>query len=184
MNNWIRTQLTVIAQVITRNLLHYFHTMSYDLYNFIRASYEDTMHSGKFDSNPAWKLTISFLRKIFTEVGYNRVSARDTIKIDSPWTSGSGILFSNIHAYSIMSKFMHLSIKYHPIISSDMVKFVCYSHPSTNNSEFLTRISAVKYLQHSNQSQLSKLDNRLKKLEYFNTKAEKSINNLKKKIGI
>ena len=164
MNNWIRNHVTSIAQVLIHNLLHDSHTIPYALYKITRASYEDTNHSGKFDSNTAWKLTISFVRRIFTEVVYDRVSARDTINIDAPLTSGSGILFANLRAHSIMIEFMHLSIKYHPSIYSDMVIFLWYSQPSTNTSEFLTRISAVNYLQHYYQIQLSKQETRIKEL--------------------
>ena len=53
LKNWIWNQLTGITQVLTRNILHYLHTMLYALYTFIRTSYKDTTHSGKFDSTPA-----------------------------------------------------------------------------------------------------------------------------------
>ena len=75
------------------------------------------MHSSKVDFIQAWKLTSSFIKLIFTEVGYSRVSARDAIKIDDPWTSGDGIIFATLYENSVMNRFMHLSIKYHPIIS-------------------------------------------------------------------
>ena len=85
MDNWIRTQLTGSAQVLARNLHHDFHTQSYALYTFIGTSYEDTMHSGKFDSTQYCKLTSSFIKQIFTKVGYARFSAMDGINIDAPW---------------------------------------------------------------------------------------------------
>ena len=75
------------------------------------------MHSSRSDSNQAWKLPSSFVKQIFTEIGYARVSARDAIKIDDPWTSGDGIIFATLYENSVMNRFMHLSIKYHPIIS-------------------------------------------------------------------
>ena len=57
LDNWMRTQLTGLDQVLAHNLLHDSHTVSHASYTFIRNSYEDTMHSGKFDSTQAWKLT-------------------------------------------------------------------------------------------------------------------------------
>ena len=116
MDNFIWTQLTGSDQVIARNLLHDLHTMPNYLYTFIRTSYEDTMHSGKFDSNQGWKLTSSFVKRIFTEVGYARVSSMDAINIDDPWSSGSSILFATLRAYYVMRTFLHFSIKYHPSI--------------------------------------------------------------------
>ena len=74
---------------------------------------------------------------------------------------------------------MCLSIKDHPIISSEMVKFVFYSMPPTNTSEFLTCVYAVEYLQRSDQSNLSKQEGIYKKLDSFKTEVEKSINKLK-----
>ena len=153
-HNWIQIHLTGPAQVLAHNLLHDLHTISHTLYPFIITSYEDTMHSGKFASSQAWKITSSFFKRIFTEIGYSRFSARYAINIDAPWSSGAGILFATLHYHYIMSKFIRLSIKYHPSISSEMVKFVCYSAPSTNTSESLTRISAVDSLQRSDQSNL------------------------------
>ena len=99
---------------------------------------------------------VHFFKKIFTEIGYARVSARDAINLDSPWLSGSGILFATINAHSFMIKFMFFSIKYLPSISLRMVKFVCYRVPSNNTSELLTHISTVKYLQCSDQINLAK----------------------------
>ena len=78
-----------------------------------------------------------------------------------------------------MSKFMHLQIKYHPSISLEKVKFVCYSVPSTNTSELITRIYAVDSLQYFHQSNLSKQEVKLKNLESFNTEAEKYTKKLK-----
>ena len=79
---------------------------------------------------------------------------------------------------------MRFSIKDHPSISSEMVKFLCYSVLSTNTSEFLTRISAADSLQCSYQRNLAKYKGRLKKMDTFKTEAEKSINKLKAKSGI
>ena len=96
-DNWIRTQLTVPAQVLACDLLNDSHTMSHDLYIFISTPYEYTMHSGKSDSNQAWKLTSSYAKQIFTEIGHSRVSARDDINTNAPWSSGANILFATLH---------------------------------------------------------------------------------------
>ena len=83
-----------------------------------------------------------------------------------------------------MIKFMRFSIKDHPSISSEVAKFVCYIVPSTNTSEFLTRISAADSLQCSYQRNLAKYKGRLKKMDTFKTETEKYINKLKGKSGI
>ena len=110
------------------------------------------MHSGKLNSTQAWKITSSFVRRIFTEIEYARASARDAINIGASLSSGSSVLFDTLHAHSVMRKFMSFSIKYHPSISSEIV--MCYSVTSTNTSEFITRISEVGSFQISDQSNL------------------------------
>ena len=184
MDNWIRIRLTGSAQVLAHDLLHDYHTISHALYNFIINSYEDTMHSIKLSSNRAWKLTSLFVKGIFTGIGYARVSARYAIKINTPWSMGNSILFATLHVHFIIIKFMCLFVKYHPSISLDMVKFVCYSVPSTNLSEFITCISAVYSLQLSDQRNLSKQEGRLRNMDSFNTEAEKSTKKLKGKSRI
>ena len=87
MDNWIQTQLPGPAQVPSHDLLHDFNTVSHDLYTFISTSYEDNMHSCKFESTKYWKLTSSFFKRKFIEVVYARVSARYAIHIDVPLKS-------------------------------------------------------------------------------------------------
>ena len=99
-------------------------------------------------------------------------------------SSGAVILFATIYAHSVMIKFIHLSIRDHPSISLEMVKFVFCSVPSTNTSELLTCIYAVESLQRSDQRNLAKHEGRLKKLNSFKYEVEKSINKLKGKYGI
>ena len=60
-----------------------------------------------------------------------------------------------------------------------MMKFVGYSEPSTNISEFLTCIYEVKSLKGSDQISLAKQEKRLKNMKSFNTNADKYINKLK-----
>ena len=155
LENWIQAQLNGTAQVIAHNLLHDLRKMSHVLYTFIITSYEDTIHSGKFNSTQAWEITSSFSKQIFTEIGYAGVSASDVKIIGALWSSGSGIVFPTIHAHSVMSVFMCFSIKYYPSICLEMVKFLFYSMPSTNMSQLLICISAVKYFLFSDQSNLS-----------------------------
>lgn len=57
-------------------------SMSDALYTFISTSYQDTMYSGRFDSDQAWTLTCSFVKRIFQEIALERVIARDGIDID------------------------------------------------------------------------------------------------------
>ena len=45
--------------------------------------------------------------------------------------------------------------KDHPSISSEMVKFVCYSQPTANFSEFLTRFNSVESMQSGDTSKES-----------------------------
>ena len=104
LENWIWTQLTGSTQVLTHDILHNQYAMTHDLYTFIITSYEDTMHSIKFDSTQAWKLTSSFFKKIFTEIGYARFSVGYAINIGSPWSSGVGIIFATLHSNYVMNR--------------------------------------------------------------------------------
>ena len=67
-------------------------------------------------------------------------------------------------------------------VSLEMVKFVCYSMPSTNMSELITRISAVYSLQRSEQINLAKQEGRLNNMESFNNEEEKSIMTFKENL--
>jgi hypothetical protein len=96
------------------------------------------MHTQKYDSCQAWSLTSSFVKRIFTELGYVQVTACDGVNVDDPWTTAATFLFATLKAHDIMQDFMHLSIKDHPSISSEMVKFVCYSQPLAGASELLS----------------------------------------------
>ena len=65
----------------------------------------------------------SFVKQIFQEIAHERVIARVGIDVDDQWGTSSKFQFATLKA---MSDFMHLSIKDHPSISSEMVKFVCW----------------------------------------------------------
>lgn len=183
-DGWIRTQLSGPAQLLAKDLLMDSYAMSDCLYTFISTSYEDTMHSNKFDSKQAWSLTSSFVKRIFTELGYVRVLARDGVNMDDPWNTAATFLFATLKAHVIMQDFMRLSIKDHPSISSEMVKFVCYSQPAAGASQLLSRVSAVESLQRSDQGNISRLDTRTKRLESWKSDTDKTISKLKEKVGI
>jgi hypothetical protein len=184
LDGWIRSQLDGPAQLLGKDLLVDSCAMSEALYTFISTSYDDTMHSGKFDSGQAWALTSSFVKRIFTELSHVRVIARDGVHVDDPWSTGATFLFATLKAHVIMEQFMRLSIKDHPSISSEMVKFVCYSQPASDASALESRVTAVEALQRSDQSTLSKLEPRVKRLETWKAEADKWIKKLKEKTGL
>ena len=183
-DGWIRDHLSGKAQILAQDLLVDSFTMSETLYSFISSSYEDTMHSGRFESEQAWALTCSFVKRIFTEIGYARVVARDGINVNNPWRTAGIFVFATLKAHVIMNEFMRLSIRDHPSISSEMVKFVCYTQPAANTTELVTRLSAVENLQRSDQSNVSKHDSRLKKIETWKSDLDKLLKRLKEKAGI
>ena len=113
-----------------------------------------------------------------------RVVARDGINTRNPWASSASFLFATLKAHVVMQEFMRLNIKDHPSISSEMVKFVCYSQPASDASELLTRVVSVGNLQRSDQSSIAKLDSRIKRVETWKSDAEKSLKKLKEKAGI
>ena len=177
----ICSQLAGPAQILAKDMLMDSFSMSNTLYNFITSLYEDIMNAGKFDSNQAWTLMCSFVKHIFQELSYEQVMARDGIHVDEPWSTSANFLFATMKAHSVIQDFMKLSIKGHPSISSEMVKFVCYSQPTADTSELLTQLHGLESLQHANQSNISKLESRTKKLESWKTDAEKLLKKLKEK---
>ena len=180
----IRSQLSGPAQILAKDLLMDSVSMSESLYTFISTSYEDTMHSGRFDTQQAWTLTSCFVKRIFQELSYERVVARDGIQVGDHWSTAAKFIFATLRAHTVMSEFMKLSIKDHPSISSEMVKFVCYSQPSADASELLTRLNGVESMQRADQSNISKLDSRLKKTEGWKADSDKLLKKLKEKTGI
>ena len=180
----IRSQLSGCAQLLAKDLLMDSYTMSDLLYTFISTSYEDTMHSGRFSSEQAWTLTCSFVKRIFQEIGHERVIARDGIHVNDHWATSSKFLNATLKAHTVMSEFMRLSIKDHPSISSEMVKFVCYSQPTADTTELLNRLSGVESLQRADQSNISKLETRLKQIETWKGDSEKLLKKLKEKTGV
>ena len=180
----IRAQLSGQAQLLAKDLLMDSYSMSDCLYTFISTSFEDTMHSGRFDQDQAWTLTCSFVKRIFQEISLERVIARDGIDVDDHWATSAKFLFATLKAHSVMSESMKLSIKDHPSISSEMVKFVCYSQPSTDSTELLSRISGLESMQRADQSNISKIETRLKRVETWKGESEKLLKKLKEKTGV
>ena len=180
----IRSQLIGPAQILAKDMLTDSYAMADAMYNFITSSYEDTMNAGKFDGKQAWTLTCSFVKRVFQELSYERVMARDGIHVDDPWTTSANFLFATMKAHAVMGEFMKLAIKDHPSISSEMVKFVCYSQPTADTSEVLTRLHSVETLQRADQSNISKLETRLKKVETWKSDSDKLLKKLKEKTGV
>ena len=158
--------------------------MSEELFTFISTSYEDTMHSGRFDSDQAWALTCKFVKRIFTEIGDARIIARDGVHVSDPWTTAAKFLFATLRAHEVMSGFMRLHIKDHPSISSEMVKFICYSQPATDTAEVLNRLSLTESLVRMNQSNISKLEGKSRKYDIWKLDVDKWIKKLKEKTGL
>ena len=180
----IRAQLDKTAQYLAKELLIDAMAMSEELFNFISTSYEDTMHSGRFDTHQAWALTSKFVKRIFTEIGDARIIARDGVHVSDPWTTAAKFLFATLRAHEVMSGFMRLHIKDHPSISSEMVKFICYSQPATDTAEVLSRLSSTEVLVRTNQSNISKLEARGRKYDLWKADIDKMIKKLKEKIGL
>jgi hypothetical protein len=180
----IRNQLGGPVQILAKDLLSDSLSMSETLFAFISNSYDDTMHSNRFDSSQAWNMTCKFVKRIFSELADIRVIARDGITIDDPWATSAKFIFTTLKAHTIMAEFMRLNIKDHPSISSEMVKFVCYSQPATDTAEVLGRLTNVESLQRGDQSSISRLEGRLKKVETWKQDTEKTVKKLVDKHGL
>ena len=115
----------------------------------------------------------------FAEIGDVRVLARDGVHVNDPWMTGAKFLFATLKAHEVMQEFMRLDIKDHPSISSEMVKFICYSQPSHDTADVLSRLAAAEVLVRSNQSSIAKFDSRLKKLESHRVESDKLLKKLK-----
>jgi hypothetical protein len=180
----IRAQLDGQPQLLAKDLLTDSISMSEALFNFISTSYQDTFNSGRFDTTQAWQLTCKFVKRIFVELGDVRITARAGIHINDPWTSAAKFLFATLRAHEVMHSFMRLDIKNHPSISSEMVKFICYSQPASDTTEVLGRLSTVESMQRTQQSNISKLDLKAKKIDTWKSDTEKLLKKLKDKAEI
>jgi hypothetical protein len=180
----IRAQLDGVAQYLAKDLLTESIAMSEALFTFISTSYQDTFNSGRFDTKQAWQLTCKFVKRIFVELGDVRITARAGIHIDDPWTSAAKFLFATLRAHEVMHSFMRLDIKNHPSISSEMVKFICYSQPASDTTEVLSRLTATESMQRTHQSNISKLDLKAKKIDTWKAETDKLLKKLKDKAEI
>jgi hypothetical protein len=61
---------------------------------------------------------------------------------------------------------------------------VCYSQPATDTAEVLGRLSNVESLQRGDQSSISRLEARLKKLETWKSDTDKTVKKLVEKHGL
>ena len=59
-----------------------------------------------------------------------------------------------------------------------MVKFICYSQPSTDTAEVMSRLSNLETLQRGDQSSISRLEPRVKRLETWKTETDKVVKRL------
>ncbi len=181
LSGMIRHQLTGKAQILASELLMESKTMSDALYQFISTSFEDITHSEKFDDVQAWQLTCKFVKRVFSEIGDVRVIARHGIDTEDKWTTSARFLFATLKAHEVMDSFMRLNIKDHPSISSEMVKFICYAQPSSEASTLLSRMSNLETLQRGDQSQISRLETKVKSLQSWKSDAERLLKNMKDK---
>ena len=180
----IRAQLSDTAQFLAKDLLTESIAMSEALFNFISTSYQDTYNSGRFDTVQAWQLTCKFVKRIFVEMGNVRIIEQAGIHINEPWTSAAKFLFATLRAHEVMHSFMRLDIKNHPSISSEMVKFICYSQPASDTAEVLTRLAATESMQRTHQSNLSKLELKSKKIDVWKADTDKLLKKIKDKVDI
>ena len=129
------------------------------LSQFISQSHEDIMNSGRFDASQAWIMTCKFVRHIFIEV------SDVCIHTDDPATTFAKSLFATLQAHQIMTEFMHLNIKDHPSILSKMVKYICYSQPSTDTATVFSCLGNLETLQRGDQSNILKLESKFRNLK-------------------
>jgi hypothetical protein len=106
-------------------------------------------------------------------MGDVQITARAGIHINAPWDSAAKFLFATLRAHKVMHSFMRLDIKNHPSISSEMIKFICYSQPVSDTAEVLTRLTATESMQHTHQSNLSKLELKSKKIDVWKLGTDK-----------
>ena len=180
----IRSQLSGEAQYLAKDLLADSVAMSETLFNFINTSYQDTFNSGRFTSEQAWQLTCKFIKRIFVELGDVRITARAGIHINDPWASAAKFLFATLKAHEVMHSYMIMDIKNHPSISSEMVKFMCFGLPTSDNTEMQNKLSSVESMQRTNQSNLSKLELKAKKFDTWKADIDKLLKKIKEKVEI
>jgi hypothetical protein len=171
----IRDELEGEAQVLAFELLSASIYMGQELVQFISGVYQDLSNSGRFDDQQAWGLTCKFVKRIFTEIGDARVVARDNIHCNDLWFSTAKIIYGILRAHKVMKEFMRLNLRDHPSISSEMVKFVCYSQPASDTSKVINQLSELTEAHKKVASTVSKHESRIKKLENWREEAAKTL---------
>ena len=74
-----------------------------------------------------------------------------------------------------MAEFMRLSIKDHPSITSEMLKFIWYIQLASYASHLDIRLTAVDYLQFSDQGNIYKVYTCMKNSDPFKNKSGNSL---------
>ena len=174
-DRWIRSDLRGDAQILAFELLAASVFMAQELVQFISGVYHDLCTSGRFDDGQAWGLACKFVKRIFSEIGDERVVARDNIHCDNLWASTAKIIYGILRAHKVMKEFMRLNLRDHPSISSEMVKFVCYSQPASDTSRVLEQIEEMSSIAKKTASTLSKHESRIKKVENWKEEATKTL---------
>ena len=91
--------------------------MAESLTSFINTSYDDKIHSGRFESSQAWDLTRKFANQIFILLNNVMVKARDYMQAYGQWKADARFLFTTIKSHGVMAEFICISIKNHLVIS-------------------------------------------------------------------
>ena len=115
------------------------------LYTAISTSYYDAMNSGKFCSNKSWAFTSSFVKWIFTELGYVRVIAHDRINVQDTWAISGKLLFATLNSHVIMDEFTRLSRNYPRRTFLEMVNFVYYIYHMSDDFLLGSHLTEVEF---------------------------------------
>ena len=174
-DGWIRSDLRGDAQILAFELLAASVYMAQELVQFISGVYHDLCTSGRFDDQQAWGLACKFVKRIFSEIGDERVVARDNIHCDDLWASTAKIIYGILKAHKVMKEFMRLNLRDHPSISSEMVKFVCYLQPASDTSRVLDQLEELATLSKKTAATVSKHESRIKKIENWKEEATKTL---------
>ena len=70
---------------------------------------------------------------------------------------------------------MRLNLRDHPSISSEMVKFVCYSQPASDTARVLDQIEEMTSSTKKTAATLAKHESRIKKIENWKEEATKTL---------
>ena len=101
--------------------------------------------------------------------------ARDNIHCNDLWFSTAKIIYGILRAHKVMKEFMRLNLRDHPSISSEMVKFVCYSQPASDTSRVINQLSELTESHKKVASTVSKNESCIKKLENWHKEATKTL---------